>query len=120
MLQIVLDVQRTLCHGDHLRQEIMKSSNSLYLLIFELNVTLTLLVMVIICAIPFKNLVFKSRNENVDFLTLKCDLDLRGSDQIVALCTLAHHGDYSCQVILKTYQGFKSYGADKKCRLFNI
>ena len=48
-------MHRTLCHdGDRLSQVIIKSSNSLGFLTFELNVTLTLLVMVIIWAKPFK------------------------------------------------------------------
>ena len=84
----------------------IKSSNSLDFLTFELNVSLTLLVMVIVCAKPFKRvlMVYKlwSRYDNIDFLTFEqSGLDLEGSDQIVALYTLPHNGDYFCQVILK-------------------
>ena len=56
MLQ--MDMQRTLCNddGDRLSQIIIKPSDSLDLLTFELNVTLTLLVMVTIWAKLFKNI----------------------------------------------------------------
>ena len=53
MLQ--MDVQRTFHHdGDCLSQVIIKASNSLDLLTFDINVTFILLVMAIICAKPFK------------------------------------------------------------------
>ena len=52
-----MDMYRTLCHdGNRLSQVIIKPSNSLDISTVELNVTLTLLVMVIIWAKPFKSL----------------------------------------------------------------
>ena len=53
------------------------------------------------------------QTKNVDYqyltLNLKCDLDLGGSDLIVALCTSSHNGYYLCQVILNTFKQFKNY-----------
>ena len=58
------------------------------------------------------------RTQNVDFLTyyLKCDLEHGGKDLIVALFKLPHNANYLCQLILKTFQQFKSYEADMQCR----
>lgn len=43
-----------------------------------------------------------------------CDFDLVGRYIFVTHCTLCHNGDHMCKVILKTFQLFKSYGADMK------
>jgi hypothetical protein len=42
-----------------------------------------------------------------EHLTFTCDLDLGGSNQIIALCTSSHYGDYLCQVILKKFSSVK-------------
>ena len=54
------------------------------------------------------------RNVVLLIFDIKCDLDFGDRVPIVALCTTPHNGDYLCQVILKTFQRFKNYGADTK------
>jgi hypothetical protein len=56
------------------------------------------------------------RTRNEDFYTF--NLDLLNSNKIIALCSSSHYGDHLCQVISKTSERFKSYGADMKCRLY--
>jgi hypothetical protein len=61
-----------------------------------------------------RNVDFLLLNEHFQHLTLKCDLDLGGSNPIIALCILSYYVDHLCQVISKDFQGLKSYGADNK------
>jgi hypothetical protein len=60
----------------------------------------------------------------------KYDPFLQCYDLITVLCLWCHNCDYFCKVILKTlqlckvnsknFQQFRSYGADKKCRLLTL
>jgi hypothetical protein len=40
-------------------------------------------------------------------MTLSCDIGLRGSDPIIALCTSSHTDDHLSQVISKTFHSLK-------------
>jgi hypothetical protein len=55
------------------------------------------------------------QTRNVDFLTR--DVEIKGSNPIIVLCTYSHNGDNLCQVISNKFQQLKSYGADTKCSL---
>jgi hypothetical protein len=48
--------------------------------------------------------------KNKYFWTLECDSALQGFDLIIELCQWCHNVDHFFQVILKTFQRFKSYG----------